>query len=192
MSVAESTYLLIFDNADDLTALKTAWPSTIRGSALITTRDFTVATSLVTKHVVVDALGDEDGSKMLLKALDLDHTSPDDEQHAFAISKTFGGLPLAITQIGGFIRHRKLSLKDFLPLYKRYPAKIGAWKAPGSDYEYTLSTVWNVSFDKLSETSARLLKLLAFFDPDSISEDILLQGSQDIDDGFSFLSDEME
>jgi hypothetical protein len=70
--------------------------------------------------------------------------------------------------------------------------KIDARKAPGSDYEYTLSTVWNVSFKKLTEMSARLLNLLSFFDPDGISEDILLQGSQNIDDEYSFLSDEME
>lgn len=146
----------------------------------------------MTKHVLVDALGDDDGSKMLLKALELDHTSPDDEQHAFAISKTFGGLPLALTQIGGFIKQRKMSLKEFLPLYERYSAKIDARKVPGSDYEHTLSTVWNVSFERLTENSTRLLNLLSFFDPDGISEDILLQGSQNIDDEFSFLSDEME
>ena len=129
---------------------------------------------------------------MLLKALGLDHASPDDEQHAFAISNTFGGLPLALTQIGGFIKQRKISLKEFLPLYERYSVKIDARKVPGSDYEYTLSTVWNVSFDKLTEISTRLLSLLSFFDPDSISEDILLQGSQNVDDEFSFLSDELE
>ncbi|CAM1507781.1 Fc.00g046290.m01.CDS01 [Cosmosporella sp. VM-42] len=192
LATTKSTYLVIFDNADDLTALKTAWPGTIRGSVLLTTRDFTVATSLMTKHVLVDALGNEDGSKMLLKALELDHTSPDDEQHAFAISKTFGGLPLALTQIGGFIKQRKMSLKEFLPLYERYSAKIDARKVPGSDYEHTLSTVWNVSFERLTENSTRLLNLLSLFDPGGISEDILLQGSQNIDDEFSFLSDEMD
>ncbi|KJZ74929.1 hypothetical protein HIM_05660 [Hirsutella minnesotensis 3608] len=192
LAATKSSYLLIFDNADDLTALKAAWPGTIRGSVLLTTRDFTVATSLATKHVLVDALGDENGSRMLLKALDLEYPSPDDEQHAFAISKTFGGLPLALAQVGGFIKQRKMSLKEFMPLYERYSAKIEARKAPGSDYEHTLSTVWNVSFDKLTETSASLLNLLSFFDPDGISEDILLQGSQQISDEFSFLSDEMD
>ncbi|KPM44898.1 hypothetical protein AK830_g1657 [Neonectria ditissima] len=192
MATTKSTYLVIFDNADDLTVLKTAWPRTIGGSVLVTTRDFTVATSLVAKHVSVDALGDEDGSKMLLKALDLDHVSPDDEQHALAISKTFGGLPLALTQIGGFIKQRKMALREFLPLYERYSSKIDARKAPGSDYEHTLSTVWNVSFERLTETSTRLLDLLSFFDPDGISEDIFLKGSQNLNDEFSFLSDEMD
>ncbi|KAI5457573.1 P-loop containing nucleoside triphosphate hydrolase protein [Mariannaea sp. PMI_226] len=143
------------------------------GSLLLTMRDFTVATSLVNKHLLVDALGDEDGRKMLLKALNLDHTSPDHAQHAFAISKTFGGLPLALTQIGGFIKQRKMSLKEFLPLYERYSAKIDARKAPGSDYEHTLSM-------KLTETSTRLLNSLSFLTP------------MNIDDEFSFLSEELD
>ncbi|KAF4459095.1 tetratricopeptide repeat-containing [Fusarium albosuccineum] len=178
LATSKSTYLIIFDNADDLTALKTAWAGH--------------HPRLMTKRVVVDALGDEDGSKMLLKALDLDRPSPDDEEHALAISKTFGGLPLALTQIGGFIKQRKMSLKEFLPLYERHSARIDARKAPGSDYEHTPSTVWDVSFEKLTEISTRLLNLLSFFDPDGISEDILLQGSRDIHDEFSFLSDEMD
>ena len=140
----------------------------------------------------MEVLDDDDGSDMLLKALDLDHISLNDEDHASAISKAFGGLPLALTQISGFIRQRKMSLREFLPLYERYSAKIDARKTPGSDYENTLSTVWHVSFEKLTETSTRLLNLLSFFDSDGISEDILLQSFQNIGDDFSFLSDEME
>lgn len=192
LTAADSTFLIVFDNADDLTDLKTAWPTAIRGSILVTTRDLTVATSLVTTHVSVDALGDEEGSRLLLKALDLHDSAPDDRQHAVAITKTFGGLPLALAQIGGFIKQRKLSLNEFLPLYERNSSKIDARKTPGSDYEHTLSTVWNVSLEKLTETSTCLLNLLSFFEPDVIPEDILLQGSRNMDDEFSFLCDEME
>ena len=144
--------------------------------------------------MVVNALDDMDGSKMLLKTIDADHSSPDPDQHALAItiSRAFGGLPLALTQVGGFIKQRKMSLKEFLPLYERHSAKIDARKAPGSDYEYTISTVWNVSLEKLSGASTHLLNLLSFFEPDGICETILLHGSQNIDDEFSFLSDEME
>ncbi|PHH92515.1 hypothetical protein CDD83_7012 [Cordyceps sp. RAO-2017] len=188
----ESTCLVIFDNADDIAALKLAWPGSISGSVFVTTRDFVVATSLATQHVQVDALADEQGSRMLLKAIEISHISASDAGHSLAISRKFGGLPLALTQVGGFIAQRRLSLHDFLPLYKEYSAKIDARKTPGSDYEYTLSTVWNVSFEKLTETSNQLLNLLSFFDPDSISENVLLQGSHVLEGRFSFLSDTME
>ncbi|KAI1147262.1 P-loop containing nucleoside triphosphate hydrolase protein [Nemania diffusa] len=191
----KSTCLVIFDNADDLTALKTAWPGGITGSVLLTTRSLAVANTLTAYSIQVDALSDSDGSELLLKAVGQDHTTPSDANHAshaLAISRTFGGLPLALTQIGGFIAQRKLSLQAFLPLYERNSAKIDARKVPGSDYEHTLSTVWNLAFKDLSETSTRFLRLLSFFDPDGISEEILLQGSQDLGDDFSFLSHEMD
>jgi len=184
--------LVIFDNADDLAALKTVWPGAMTGSVLVTTRDFAVASTLVSQHIQVTALDESDGSKMLLKAVELNDPSPSDTQHAIAISRTFGGLPLALTQIGGFVTQRKLSLQDVLPLYERYSARIDARRAPGSDYEHTLSTVWDVSFEKLTETSTCLLNVLSYFSPDSIPEVILSQGSDGLDEYFSFLSDPME
>ncbi|TPX16451.1 uncharacterized protein E0L32_003745 [Thyridium curvatum] len=182
--------LLIFDNADDLGALKKAWPASINGAILLTTRDFEVATTLAAKYLQVEPLNIEEGSNMLLKAVGLEDTPSSDTQHAVTITKTFGGLPLALSQIGGFINQRKLSLQDFLPLYEKYSTRIDARKASHDDYEYTLSTVWNVSFEKLSEEAAHLLSLLSFFDPDSISEEIMLHGSQGLDGEFSYLSDE--
>jgi hypothetical protein len=162
-------------------------------SVLLTTRNFTVATTIAAGYVQVNALADEDGGRMLLKVIEGGHATPADSQHALAISRRFGGLPLALAQIGGFVTQRKLSLQEVLPLYERYSTKIDARKAPGSDYEHTLSSVRNVSFEKLTETPTHLLYLLSFFDPDGISETILLQGSQRLEDTkFSFLCDELE
>ncbi|TGJ79179.1 hypothetical protein E0Z10_g9594 [Xylaria hypoxylon] len=188
----KTTCLVIFDNADDLAALKTAWPESITGSVLLTTRNFAVATTLAAQYMQVDTFSDNDGSELLLKAIGQDHTTASDAEHAISISRAFGGLPLALTQVGGFIAQRKLSLHSFLPLYERNSAKINARKAPGSDYEHTLSTVWDFAFKDLSETATCLLNLLSFFDPDGISEDILLRGSSGLGDGLSFLTDEMD
>lgn len=192
----ETPTLVVLDNADDLAALKTAWPGTIpNGSLLLTTRDLEVATALAARCVQIDALTDEDGARMLLKAVEVSKASevtPDDMAHATAISKSLGGLPLALAQIAGFVIQRKLTLRQVLPLYERYSSKIDARKAPGSDYEHTLSTVWNVSFEKLGETSTQLMHLLSFFDPDGISEEILLEGSRGLGEELSFLSDEFE
>ncbi|KAK4116309.1 TPR-like protein [Canariomyces notabilis] len=196
LTKTKTSCLIVFDNADDLVALKAAWPGAMGGSGLsvlLTTRNFTVATTIAAGYVQVNALADEDGGRMLLKVIDGGHATPADSQHALAISRRFGGLPLALAQIGGFVTQRKLSLQEVLPLYERYSTKIDARKAPGSDYEHTLSSVWNVSFEKLTETPTHLLYLLSFFDPDGISETILLQGSQRLEDTkFSFLCDELD
>ncbi|OIW23392.1 TPR-like protein [Coniochaeta ligniaria NRRL 30616] len=195
LKTTETTCLVIYDNADDLTALRTAWPGTMKGSVLITTQNISVATSkLATQRVQVEPVTDEDGRKMLLKAVELDddEVTPEHAEHALAISRAFGGLPLALTQIGGFINERSLALEDFLSLYEKQSTKIDARKAPDSDYEYTLSTVWNMSCERLSGSSTYLFNLLTFFEPDSISEDILTQGSRGLDEDFSFLSDEID
>lgn len=76
-------------------------------------------------------------------------------------------------------------------MYEKYSSKIDSRKVPGSDYEYTLSSVWDVSFGKLTEDSTRLLNVLSVFDPDSIPEEIISQGSGGLEDEFAFLADEM-
>ena len=85
---------------------------------------------------------------------------------------------------------QKLSLQDFLPLYEKYSSKIDSRRVSGSDYEYTLSSVWDVSFGKLTEDSIRLLNVVSFFDPDSVPEEILSQGSGGLEDESAFLADE--
>lgn len=182
----------MFDNADDAATLRTAWPGTSHGSILITTRDFGVATSSAAQYIQVGVLDEEAGSQMLLRATGASiPPPPHDVDDAKAISRALGGLPLALTQIGGFISQRRMRLKDFLPLYERNRARIDAGKPAGTDHEHTLSTVWDISFAKLSEDSTSLLRILALLEPDGISEDILLRGGEGLD-GFSFLADEME
>lgn len=62
-----------------------------------------------------------------------------------------------------------------------------------SDYEHTLSTVWEMSLANLTGDSYKLQNLLAFFEPDAIHELILLEGSKQVaETEFDFLKDEME
>lgn len=187
-----SSWLLVFDNADDAATLRAAWPGTTHGSVLITTRNFGVVTHSAAQCIQVGVLDEEAGSQMLLRAIGGPSLpSPQDIDDARAISQALGGLPLALTQIGGFIVQRRMRLKDFLPLYERSRLRIDAGKPTGTNYEHTLSTVWDMSFSKLSGDSMSLLKILAFLEPDAITEDILLQGAEGLDE-FSFLTDDME
>ncbi|KAI0024434.1 P-loop containing nucleoside triphosphate hydrolase protein [Xylariomycetidae sp. FL0641] len=190
-----SSWLVIFDNADDLQALKTAWPGSSHGSVLLTTRDFDMARNPAAECLQVGSFSDFEGATMLLKQIGLDVNVASNLDHATAISQALGGLPLALSQIGGFIAQRRLPLKDFLPLYERNAAKIDARKTTKDDYEHTLDTVWNVSFEKLSEDSMKLLQILVFFNPDAVDEEIFLEGSQSesgLSPAFEFLADEMD
>lgn len=161
---------------------------------IVTTRDFSVATSLPLEHLQVDSFGEDDGRNLLLQVLGTNYSqaSPSDQEAALSISRAFGGFPLALAQIGGFINQRRLRLGDFMKLYERNAGRIEARKSLEGDYEHTLSTVWDISFGKLMENSVSLLSVLSFLDPDCIPEEIILQGSADITGDFTFLSDELE
>jgi NB-ARC domain len=184
---------LVLDNADDPDVLAQIWPGGASGAVLITSRDFNVARHPADAGFHVRPFEEEIGCRMLLNLLELDPESTSNQEDARAIANILGGLPLAINQMGSFVSQRKLPLQDFLPLYERNAAKIDARKSRLTQYEHTLSTVWEISLTRLSGDSYHLQKLLAFFDPDSVDEAMLIEGSQSIDDdAFGFLNDEME
>jgi hypothetical protein len=186
-------WLLMFDNADNLEVLRHAWPTNGEGSVLLTTRDASAIHSPASKGFQVVPFNETDGSEVLLSLVGLDSNSELNREKAIAITKTLGGLPLALTQIGGFIVQRKLPLENFLPLYERNASKIDTRKTGISDYEYTLGTVWEMSMKKLEGDSLTLINLLPYFQPDAIDELILSQGSAALDEpAYEFLNDEME
>ncbi|KAI1215007.1 uncharacterized protein F4807DRAFT_466343 [Annulohypoxylon truncatum] len=195
LNITSTPWLIIFDNADDLQAIKVAWPTSSHGSIILTTRDFDVANNPAAQCIQIEPFNEIEGSLMLLKQIGLDPTVASNTEHATAITQALGGLPLALSQIGGFIAQRRLPLKDFLPLYERNASKIDSRKTIKDDYEHTLSTVWDVSFEKLPGDATKLLNMLVFFDPDGVDEAIFLEGSQTgsgIDPDFDFVADEMD
>lgn len=184
---------MIFDNADDVDILRHVWPTNGRGSVLITTRDSGSGYSLTGGGCQVLPFDIDLGSEVLLNLLALKSDSLDHRDHAAAISEALGGLPLALNQIGGFIRQRRMALHDFLPLYERNSVKIDARKTGISDYDHSTSTVWQMSLARLSGNARQLLNIFSFLQPDGIDEAIFLQGGLPIEDSeFEFLHDDME
>ena len=169
------------------------WPGNGIGSVIITSRDFNAAHILASTGYHVQPFDDSTGSEVLLKLLRLDPTIKLYREKAIEISRALGGLPLAINQIGWFIVQRKLLLQDFLPFYERNSDMINSKKIGLGDYGHTISTVWEMSLDKIGADSFNLLGLLSFFEPDAIHEQVLLEGPKQVDSAsFGFLRDEME
>lgn len=191
--VLADPWILIFDNADDLEVLRHAWPTNGAGSVLLTTRDANAVHSPASRGFHVQPFDITAGSEVLLNLIGLDSASASNRERAVEITKALGGLPLALTQIGGFIVQRKLPLRDFLPLYERNASRIDARKTSISDYEHTLSTVWEMSMKKLKGDALILFNMLPYFQPDSIDEIILSQGSTSLlEPTYEFLQDDME
>ena len=97
------------------------------------------------------------------------------------IVELLGGLPLAITQMGGIIRRRHLSLEDFLIYYRNNAKRFHEMQVSGQNptYNQMVSSVWML--DALSEEATSLLQVLSFLDPDRIPEDILFGNTEHVD-----------
>ncbi len=180
---------------DEPEVLQHAWPHDAKGSILLTTRNSRVAFEKAFNVFQVQPFDENDGSDVLLKLTNHDSKSAENERLSKEIAHSLGGLPLAISQVGGFINQRKIPLKDFLPLYRRNASKIDAKKTGVSDYEHSISTVWQMSLSQLIGPAYKLQCLLTLLDPDKTDGTILVEGSRDISStmpDFDFLSDEMD
>ncbi len=188
-----SRWLLVFDNVDNPDVLLDVLPATTIGSIIITSRDSAVGFNIGAEPIEVLPFGDDVATSALLSLVNRTSASGEERDFAMKVVKELGGLPLAINQISGFIVQQRLTFKDFLPLYERNASKIDGRKLLGSNYDHTLSTVWELALNQLSGVSATLQKLLAFFDPDEVFESLLMEGARDAQSpNLQFLKDDME
>lgn len=183
----ECKYLLIFDNADRPELLAEYWPAAGNGSVLITSRD-PLAKSYIysTSGIDLEPLTVDDAAQYL--RLITGYESTEDVDHSKKISERLSGLPLALVQVAGTIKRRDLSFKEFLDQYEEpsFLNDIQKTSIRGfqGEYKRTLFDVW--AFEHLQPITVCLLNIIAFMDPDSISESIFVayNGSHDLVDNF--------
>lgn len=158
-----------------MSMLQHTWPqrSSPGGRILVTSRDSVGAIGLVSSDSCVRPFDAKAGSEALLKIVGLDLGSDQNKRHASAISSAFGGLPLALGQMGAFIARSRIPLKDFLPLYYRNATAIDVKNTINVYYSLTLANVWDTSLRKLPENAQMLLRVLAFLNPDNIQKSLL-------------------
>ncbi|KAK0715397.1 P-loop containing nucleoside triphosphate hydrolase protein [Lasiosphaeris hirsuta] len=180
----EASWLLVFNNADDLKLLEDYWPTTQKGSVILTSRD------PMAKHqragIDLEPLKQEDTAgllRLLTRA-----NSPQDMQASSAIAERLGGLPLAITQIAAHIDRWGMTLEEFLRFFDRQTSIKGVAEAKDVSklgfrhhYKHSLLTVWTL--EKLSRQGLALLEVLSFLSPDSITESLINPSSISAGDG---------
>ncbi|RAO64269.1 uncharacterized protein BHQ10_000281 [Talaromyces amestolkiae] len=175
----EATWLLVFDNVEDLEMLDEHWPAYGSGSILITSRDPLVKSYgySLKRGLSMPQLDTSDGEKLLIKLTDRRMLSSEEQASATAIAEVLGGLPLAIVQMAGVITRQDLTFSEFLLRYQKESShaellnlKLGPSKARVG-YEHTIASVW--ALEHLEEGSQALLQAMSLLDPDSIPEYIL-------------------
>lgn len=105
---------------------------------------------------------------MLQSLTGIEPTDDKDSCAADEICRLVGGLPLAMVQIGDFIRDRHYSYSDFLRVYEKSAEKVYSKSDRPVEYDHSVLTTWEISLQKLSAEATTLQNLLVFFDPDLI------------------------
>ncbi|KAF2261850.1 hypothetical protein CC78DRAFT_535308 [Lojkania enalia] len=165
-------FLIIFDNADDPSFLPSFWPSSIRGSVLITSRNLNARdVNLAKDGIHLKAFSDDAGSEFLCSMLDEGQTKSDTDKEAIqSLARYFGGLPLALRQAGTFMTRKSISPSQFKHLYQQRFEEIEMLEV--ADYEKTVADTWAISSSTLTEDARILLDTLSLLDPDSIPTEL--------------------
>jgi len=173
----------VIDNLDDISVVDGYLPHNMgTGHTLITTRDPT-AISIPAEGLEVTVLQPDKAVELLGLRSQLSGVvdTPEGFQEAAHIVSELGFLPLAIEQAAAFIREVSKDLFRFLNTY-RENRKLIHERIPHGNWNYSASiaTTWLLSFEAVTARNpyaAKLLQLLCFLDPDSISLDFLKEGS---------------
>ncbi len=178
-------WLLILDNADDLTLIEEFVPRTGQGHVLLTTRTQTMG-KLATR-IEVEKLAVQESillllrrAKLLATSVPLENTSEPLLAQATALALQLDGLPLALDQAAAYIEESGCSLSDYLLLYERHQMEmLKRGSQVLADYPLTVASTWSLSFQQVEQTNpaaADLLRMIAFLHPDAIPESIMTQG----------------
>ena len=157
-----ANWLLILDNVEDLTMIKSVLPSAHRGHILLTTR--IQATGEMARSVEMEKMEPKEGTLFLLRRASmlapealLNAASEADKTKAQAISQVMDGLPLALDQAGAYIEETGCSLSDYLDFFEQRRKKLLKRRGPpSSDHPEAVATTWSLSSENLVRETKNL------------------------------------
>jgi tetratricopeptide (TPR) repeat protein/transcriptional regulator with XRE-family HTH domain len=172
-------WLLICDNADDLSLVQNVLPQQGNGCVLLTTRASAVG-SLATS-LDVETMGLVEGTRLLLHRAQRLQADDEETNEAMNIVIALDGFPLALDQAGAYIEETGCSFGEYLALYQSHRKALLARRGrQATDYPAAVATTWSLSLQKVAEANpaaAELLQLCAFLAPDRIPEELLKHGA---------------
>lgn len=158
----------MFDNVDDIELLQEFWPIHCVGNVILTSRDpFTSFESQISHSIRVEPFCKGQSYELFCKTTCYDtRTSCPPQLNHFL--DQWGGMPIALAQIGGYIRENQLSLKDFIGIYThaQSASQLHAQKPDTWQYKHSIATAFSI--DQLDAQSKEVLCALTYFDPERI------------------------
>ena len=170
-------WLIIFDNAPGADSVSQILPRSSTGHILITSRD--QSWRGVARPLSVRPLDREDAIKFLLE-----RTGQSNRDAANDLAGELGDLPLALEQAGAYVETTGKPIADYLRLFRgkqREMIQLGGRGQPATGYEATIATTWEISFQSVRDQSpaaADLLNLFAFFAPEAIRREWIVEGAE--------------
>jgi hypothetical protein len=164
---------VVFDNVDDIELLEEFWPIHCKGNVIMTSRDpFTSFESQITHSIRVEPLCKAQSYELFCKTTRYGTgTKCPPQLHRFL--DQWGGMPIALAQIGGYIRENQLSLKDFIGIYAQNAPQLHSEKPGTWQYKHSIATAFSI--DQLDAKSKEVLFALTYFDPERIPHKHLLR-----------------
>jgi tetratricopeptide (TPR) repeat protein len=186
-------WLLMLDNADDLTMAREFIPAGRNGHVLLTTR--AQAAGAIARRVEIQEMEKEEGVLFLLRRATciagdavLEAASSADQVAAKEIVTQLDGLPLALDQAGAYIEETGCGLPGYLELYRSHALELlGHRGVLASDHCDPVATTWALSFEnveKANPAAAELLCFCAFLSPDGIPEEVFSEGAPELGPAF--------
>ena len=172
---AGPNWMIIFDNADDISFVPDFLPLVTNGGTLISSRDPRLGESIATRSIEVDVLTREEGMRLLQRRAHIE--ASEDLQTLVGL---LGELPLAIEQAAAYIRERHVPVKQFTKLFKSRKAKnrILSRKVRATRYTNTNSVYSTISIaiEKLQEVcplAAKFVNIVSFLDAQDLPIELL-------------------
>lgn len=155
-------WLMVFDNAEDPTALG-EWLPGGQGHVLITSRNSNW--NEIADSTAVDIFVRSESSALVRRRVS--ELADDDTDR---LAAELGDLPLAMSQAAGVLAETGMSVAEYLQLIRDRAATIMDEGRPVS-YPYSLAAAVRLSLDRLlagEPAAGQLLQLCAFFGPSSV------------------------
>ena len=188
-------WLLVLDNADDLTVVQDFLRGVDTGHILLTSR--AQATGSI-KRIEIQQMAAEESALFLLRRTklideqaELSAATAEAQTLALKIATQLDGLPLALDQAGAFIEETFTSLADYLAIYEAEGMKLLAERGELADDHPSVTVTFSLAFEKVMErnlAAADLICACAFLAPDAIPEELLKEGVAELGDRLSPLS----
>jgi tetratricopeptide (TPR) repeat protein len=190
---ANTDWLLVLDNADDLALAQEFVPAIHPGHLLLTTT--AQALGKVAEKVPVEGMTDDEGALLLLrratlidKQAALEDASAKDRELARKLANELGGLPLALDQAGAFIEETPSTITEYLEFYKKEGKRLRKERGESRSHHPSVTVTFAMAFGELAKrdaAAADLVRLCAFLAPDAIPEEIFTKGALAIGEEFA-------